>query len=150
MRTNRRLGHLRRGNYLGDVMERDVSIPLDGFARQTLWITARRHRLSPASVVAGAAAYFLADRDRGRPARLLPTFAFSESAPDEACVLSIGLDAQTWDDLESEASFQGVDVGLLLGHAALYLIADLNAGRSGAQGVVLGNRPRSRELSVPA
>ncbi|MEI4927195.1 hypothetical protein Q8G50_32270, partial [Klebsiella pneumoniae] len=59
------------------------------------------------------------------------------STPDAGSVLSIGLDAQTWTDLESEANFQGVGVGHLLGHAVLYLIADLNAGRSAAQRVVL-------------
>ena len=94
------------------------------------------HFTSVSDPVAGAATYFLADREKGRPSRLLPTFAFGDSAPDEACVLGIGLDAHTWSDLESEASFQGVDVELLLAHAALYLIADLNAGRSGAQRVV--------------
>jgi hypothetical protein len=137
MRTNLGFALPGPGNYLRDVMERNISIPLDGFARQTLWVTARRHRLSPARLVAGAAAYFLADRDKGRPARMLPSFAFGRSAADEDCVLSIGLEAQTWSDLESEASFQGVDVGHLLGHAALYLIADLNAGRPGAQRAVV-------------
>jgi hypothetical protein len=123
-------------------MRQTLALPLDGFARQTLQATADRHHLTEAELVAAAASYFLADRDRGRPARLLPDFARPEPAPGDSLELDLDLDDPTWEQLGEEAERQGVSVILLLAHATLYLIADLGAGRAAAHiGIAAAGRP---------
>jgi len=122
-------------------MRQTLTLPLDGFARQTLQATADRHHLAPADIVAAAARYFLDDRDRGRPARLLPDFARPEPPAGDCLELDLDLDDETWEHLSEEAERQGVSVILLLAHAALYMIADLGAGRAAAQlGVAAAGR----------
>jgi len=84
-------------------MRQTLTLPLDGFARQTLQATADRHHLAPADIVAAAARYFLDDRDRGRPARLLPDFARPEPPAGDCLELDLDLDDETWEHLSEEA-----------------------------------------------
>jgi hypothetical protein len=108
-------------------MKRTIALILDGFARQTVEATARTRQIAPAELVAEAATYFLADLRQGRPARLVPDFALREG---EQLVLELELPEETWTALDEEADAQRIAPELLLVHATLYLIADLNAGRA--------------------
>jgi hypothetical protein len=114
-------------------MKQPLDLPLDGFAGQALWTTARRHGLSPAEFVADAAEYFLAEREQGRSARLVPDFARNDGPGAAHVAFELDLPDGTWHRLNEESVRQAVAVERLLAHAALYLIGDLNAGRVSAQ-----------------
>jgi hypothetical protein len=78
--------------------------------------------------VARAVRIYLADRDSGRPGWGYPGFLAHPDAPARAR-LELDVDDALWAEFEAEAGRQGVSVEQLTEHAALYLAAEVNAGR---------------------
>ena len=99
---------------------------LDSFGRLALDRLATRRGGSRGSAVRTAAHYYLADREAGRPAWRVPSFA---STPDDLPGVSIRLDEPTRRVIAEEADRQGVRAGTLAAHAVLYFVADLDSGR---------------------
>ena len=109
-------------------MRRSVTLMLDEFGRSALESQAGRYSLAPHEFVQHAARHYVADVDAGRTAHRIPRYRERE-AGRTAVSLALELDDGFWEDLEMEAARQGVSVERLLGHATLYLIADLDSGR---------------------
>jgi hypothetical protein len=99
---------------------------LDSFGRLALDRLATRGGGSRGSAVRTAAHYYLADREAGRPAWKVPSFApIAEDLPG----VRVRLDEPTRRALAEEADRQGVRAGTLAAHAVLYFAADLDSGR---------------------
>jgi hypothetical protein len=107
---------------------RSVTVGLGAFALEALVGEADREPgYAPAQMVRAVQCY-LNDRDAERPGWRYPPFLRDqEVATGERLRLSI--DDDLWSEFEAEAEGQGVTVGQLADHAALYFAAELNAGR---------------------
>ena len=105
---------------------RALRFQLDDFGRDALDEFLRRRRDSRSRVVRTASLYYLADRDRGRPAWPVPP---SATAPREGSDVTVRLDNETWDAVHEEAERQGVSAADLTRHAVLYFLADVDSGR---------------------
>lgn len=78
--------------------------------------------------ISRAVQIYLADKGSGRPGWRYPGFLrHPEDARRETVELEV--DAGVWAEFEAEAVRQGVTVAQLTEHAALYLAAEVNAGR---------------------
>jgi hypothetical protein len=95
-----------------------------------------------AARLARAVRYYLDEEDRERPGWRYPEF-LREREEGDAVELELTLAAEEWRKLEAEAERQQVSVARLAEHAALYFVADLNAGRSAAQAVEDGESRRA-------
>jgi hypothetical protein len=109
-----------------------VAIPLEGFALECAHRCAHEHELSLPDLLALAARYYLDDAGSGRAARSLPN-RLRPAGERGGDGYELELPASQWAGLESEAHAEGVDLGTLLEHAVLYLVADLNSGRVAAR-----------------
>jgi hypothetical protein len=78
--------------------------------------------------VSRAIRIYLADRDSGRPGWRYPGFLKHPDTPVRAR-LELDVDDELWAEFEAEAGRQGISVEQLTEHAALYLAAEVNAGR---------------------
>lgn len=78
--------------------------------------------------VSRAIRIYLADKDSGRPGWRYPGFL---QHPDTAVreKLELDVDEELWAEFVTEAGRQDVTVEQLTEHAALYLAAEVNAGR---------------------
>lgn len=103
---------------------KDKGIELSGFALTAL----RQREADPDSELAVAVAFYLAERDTGRPGWPYPGFLPSTPGQSEPST-TIALDRELWDELAAEAERQGVAIDLLAAHAAIYFAAELDAGR---------------------
>jgi hypothetical protein len=108
------------------LMARDVTLHLDEFSGRALERFKRRGNGSFAAAVRTASLYYLADRDAGRPAWKVPDFAIDREA---GRTVTMTLDDDTWEALEAEAHDQGVPVDVLVIHAMMYFLADVDSGR---------------------
>jgi hypothetical protein len=72
--------------------------------------------------------YYLGERDAGRVEWPYPAFMRGAKA-GELVELELKVEEKLWSALEEEAASQGVSTQELLEHAALFLAADVNAGR---------------------
>ena len=109
-------------------MMKALTFQLDEFGRGALEEFVRRGRDSQSSAVRTASLYYLADRDGGRPAWLVPPCA---TASAEGSDLTVRLDVATWQALHEEAERQEVSAADLTRHAVLYFLADVDSGRVG-------------------
>jgi len=107
-------------------MTRNVRLHLDQFGQEALRRFAGEREDSTESVLRTAALYYLADRELNRPGWRVPRFARDTARPQ---VVELGLDDDIWDALLREAERQGVEPELLVEHAVLYYLADLDSGR---------------------
>lgn len=112
-------------------MRRSLKLVLDSFGRATLEAEAQRYSVSPDELVGHAVEYYLSDRNSGRPALRVPRFGRTEA--ETTMELDVDLATRTWDEAEAESKRHGVSLEQLLGHAALYLIADLDSGTVAAR-----------------
>jgi hypothetical protein len=109
-----------------------VTIPLEGFAHECAQRCAREHDLSLPDLLALAAGYYLDDGGSDRAARALPRGP-GQAGDRGGTGYDLELPASQWAALESEARAQSVELGTLLKHAVLYLVADLDSGRVAAR-----------------
>jgi len=84
--------------------------------------------LVPARMVR-AIHYYLSDSDAGRPGWRYPAFMRDEPLGRGRDV-ELSVEDELWASLEREAEEQGVSVGQLAEHAALYFAAEVNSGRA--------------------
>jgi hypothetical protein len=105
-----------------------VSVEVGEFAVEALAGEAGRGAGHVPARVSRAIRIYLADRDSGRPGWRYPGFLSHPDAPVRAR-LELDVDDELWAEFEAEAGRQGVSVEQLTEHAALYLAAEVNAGR---------------------
>jgi hypothetical protein len=103
-------------------------LALGGFGSEAIEEHARRYRLSVEAVLGRAAEHYLAEGGSERTSRRLPRFRREPAAA--AAPVEIDLEPEVWHALQEEAERQGVPVERVLEHAALLLVADLDAGRA--------------------
>jgi hypothetical protein len=113
-------------------MRRSVAVPLEGFARDCAQRCAQQHGLSLPDLLALAAGYYLDEAGSSRPA-LAPPRGLRLAAHREASEYELELPAAQWAALESLAGERGMELGALLEHAVLLLVADLDSGRVAAR-----------------
>lgn len=101
-------------------------VALDDFGHAALEAECTRLGITPARFVSRAADYYLSLRDSDRPAYRVPRF--SRAARDTSVTTEVELDGSVADQLDAEATAQGVTPERLLAHATLFLIADLDSG----------------------
>jgi hypothetical protein len=112
----------------GARMMKALTFHLDHFGREALEAFVRRGRDSHSAAVRTASLYYLADREGGRPAWLVPHCA---TAPRDASGVTVCLDDATWHALHEEAERQAVSAADVARHAILYFLADVDSGRVG-------------------
>lgn len=76
--------------------------------------------------------FYLGDRGLDRPGWAYPSFSRGE-APGKEWDLDLTVDQRLWEEFEEEADRQGVLVGQLAEHAALYFAAELDSGRAASR-----------------
>jgi len=79
--------------------------------------------------MARAVRYYLRAKDRERPGWRYPSFLREREEGEGSVELELRVDDDVWRSFEAEAKKQGVSTTRLVEHAALYFVADLNAGR---------------------
>lgn len=72
--------------------------------------------------------FYLGDRGCGRPAWPYPGF-LRESEVQDDVALEASIDEELWRAFEAESGSQGVTVRQLSEHAAIYFVAEMDAGR---------------------
>jgi len=107
-------------------MRRSLGLTLNEFGRSTIEIEAERHAVTPSELVGYAAEYYLTTRGADRAAGRVPRFL--RAGTEQSLELAVDLAEATWEQIDSESERQGVPVELLLGHAVLHLVADLDSG----------------------
>ena len=109
---------------------RSVTLNLDDFGREALDGFVRQRRDSHAAAVRMASLYYLADFDSGRSAWRVPQ---SETVERGFSSVTVRLDDETWQAVQTESERQGVSPGELTRHAVLYFLADVDSGRVGTR-----------------
>ncbi len=95
------------------------------FALERLEASVELEGVTAAVLVRAAVLYYLSERDSGRTAWAYPGFARGEQ-PEAR---EVQVDEEIAAALEVEADRQEVEPSELVGHACLYLLADLDSGR---------------------
>lgn len=106
----------------------EISITFDEFGWNVLEEEARAEGLELGRLVSLACAYYRSERATERMATLVPRFDQS-AAERETRLLELELDAQSLRVLEQEAQQQELELERLIEHAAIFYLADLDAGR---------------------
>jgi hypothetical protein len=111
-------------------MMRSVNIRLGRFAFEALagGLENGSRQYAPVRMAAAVRCY-LGDRGRKRPGWAYPPFLLSEEEKRGEMELEVSIEDELWRSFEDEAGRQGVSVGQMSEHAALYLAAEVNAGR---------------------
>ena len=104
-----------------------LTFHLEEFGREALEAFVHRRGDSHSSAVRTASLYYLADRDRARPAWLVP----QSMALGDGVHITVRVDDATWQALHDEAERQAVSPAELTRHAVLYFLADVDSGRVG-------------------
>ncbi len=107
-----------------------MELPLEDFGRSTVGREAARYSLTVEELVRYAVEYYLWKRHSGRQAVKLPRFSRGGEPAGPAFRLSLELDDSAWEDLQDEAQRQGSSLELVVEHAVLLLLADLDSGRA--------------------
>jgi hypothetical protein len=113
-------------------MKRSMKVRMGTFASSALAGRPGNGALPAPEDVVRAIRFYLSDRDREVPGWAYPGFAHDRPRVDEI-ELELDLEEALWRSLKDEASSQGVEVERLLEHAALYYVAELDAGRFAAR-----------------
>jgi hypothetical protein len=108
--------------------KQDVELSLDPFVFATVEEEAVRRDLTVSELIALAAEYHLADRETPRPSHRLP-LAYLALEDEDGMRLDVELRAEAWELLTLLAVEEQTSPELLLQHAALQLVADLDSGR---------------------
>jgi hypothetical protein len=111
---------------------RDLRLALGGFAGSALLSEAERHGLTPNELVALAAEHYAGELGSTRMANRLPRVPFGDET-SERLSFHLELRPETWRVLERHAREEGASVELVLEHAALQLVSDLDSGRVAAR-----------------
>ena len=106
----------------------EISITFDEFGWSVLEGEARAEGLELDRLVSLACAYYKSELATERTATLVPRFDQS-AAERETRLLELELDAQSLRLLEQEAEDQELELERLIEHAAIFYLADLDAGR---------------------
>lgn len=75
-----------------------------------------------------AIAFYLGDKGAGRSGWGYPAF-LREQREAPTTPVEVLVDSRRWQELEAEAERQGIGVGQLAQHAAIYFAAEFDAGR---------------------
>ena len=112
----------------GVVMKRFATFHLSGFAVEALAGESELGSEQLTEQMTRAIYFYLSDRGSEKPGWAFPDFMRDRPSGEEV-VVKLRIDRDVWRELGEEADRQNVSVPMLLEHAALYLAAELNAGR---------------------
>jgi hypothetical protein len=107
---------------------RDLRLALGGFASSALLTQAERHALTPDEVVTLAAEHYAGELGSARMTDRLPRALVGDEVR-ERLTFHVELRPETWAVLERHARDEHASVELVLEHATLRLLADLDSGR---------------------
>lgn len=110
-------------------MSRSVTVRLSEFALVALRGEERHGAMRAQEQMVRAVRYYLSEKDSEHPGWLYPDFLRSREE-SQAVELEFTIDENSWRSFKGEAQRQGVSVKRLAEHAALYYVAELNAGRA--------------------
>jgi hypothetical protein len=110
-------------------VSRSVKVGLSEFALVALRGDERDGGIRAQEQMACAVRYYLSDRDPERPGWLYPAF-LREREQGSTVEFEFSIDKDDWRSFKGEAKRQDVSVMRLAEHAALYFVAELNAGRA--------------------
>ena len=113
---------------LAENVRLEISIRLDEFGWSALEDHARGEGIELERLVALACSYYESELAAGRTATRVPRFG-KPAAERESRTLVLELNARTLKGLEQEAERQGLPLERLVEHAAIFYLADLDAGR---------------------
>ena len=113
---------------LAENVRLEISIRLDEFGWSALEDHARGEGIELERLVALACSYYQSELAAGRTATRVPRFG-KPAAERESRTLVLELNARTLKGLEQEAERQGLPLERLVEHAAIFYLADLDAGR---------------------
>ncbi len=109
-------------------MKKSVSLELGEFTLDALAGVDRAEMDRVPARVSRAMRYYLEDSDSGRGEWPCSDFLRDRSL-DGMAELELSVDERLWSQFEREAARQGVPAQRLAEHAALYFVADHDAGR---------------------
>jgi len=109
-------------------VKRSITVELSRFAVEALAREKEGASVRAATEMGHALRCYLADRESGLPAWPYPGF-LRGSKLREGVPLEINVDEDLWRAFEAESVRQGVVVQQLAEHAALYFVAEVDAGR---------------------
>jgi hypothetical protein len=121
------------------ISELEISVGFDDFGWSALQNQAHTDGLELDQLIDLACSYYESQLGSGRTAMLVPRFDQPTSQRDDR-VLQLEMGAETRRRLDQEALRQGVGLERLLEHAAMFYLADLDAGRVTEQIVRLTGR----------
>ena len=107
---------------------RNVSVELGEFAYQALGGEDEKGAALVSARLPRVIEAYLADRDRGRPSWTYPAH-LQEKEGQRTVPVELEIGVRSYDELGEEARQRGVSFGQLVGHAALYYLAEVDAGR---------------------
>ena len=107
---------------------RNVSVELGEFAYQALGGEEEKGAALVSSRLPRVIEAYLADRDRGRPSWAYPAH-LQEQEGRRSIPVELEIGVRSFDELTEEARQRGVSFEQLVGHAALYYLAEVDAGR---------------------
>jgi hypothetical protein len=105
-----------------------MTLEFDEFGRTRLQELAMQHGLSMAALVGGAARHSLQRNDSRGATRRVPRLR-SLVRSTGAMTVTLELGREDWLELDKEAQRQGESLERLIEHAAVHLVADLEAGK---------------------
>jgi hypothetical protein len=106
----------------------DVSLRFDEFGWTELEEHAHAEGLALERLLALACTYYVSELPTGRTATRAPRFG-QPATERETRTLALELDRETQGALEQEAERDGLGIERLIEHAAIFFLADLDAGR---------------------
>lgn len=108
-------------------MKRSVTVKLSQFAFEALSGGAWNGSLRAQDKMVAAIRCYVGDRGSDRAGWRFPTFLGHDSAVG-AIAIDLSIDEDLWRAFEDEADAQGVSAQRMAEHAALYFVAEFNAG----------------------
>jgi hypothetical protein len=115
-----------------DRTKREVEVALDEFALEEIERVAMRLAVSRERVVAQAVRHWRDEGSSGRLAARPPPLAPSAD-PHPPVPLVVDLPPADWEAVQRAAGAHHIEPDVLIGHAVLLLLADLDSGRVAAR-----------------
>jgi hypothetical protein len=113
-------------------MKEEINITFDEFGWRALEDRATQHGIGLEALLGLALTYYVSELPSGRAATAVPRFRQAPANGDTRTI-ALDIDEGIAQQLEQEAERRGVALERVYEHAALFFLADLDAGRVAEQ-----------------